>query len=90
MIQTITIQQTDRGYVVEFPHKPSDHAIKGFHMIGMSWRSADLDGRVFWRIPVGKLDEAMDFINYWFNIKGSGGYVITVADLEEAAEVEAA
>lgn len=67
---TIEIHQTDRGYSVEFPYKPSANAIRGFHSLSMAWRSAGLDGRVVWSIPAGKLNQAVEFIEYWYSVKG--------------------
>lgn len=67
---TIEIHQTERGYSVEFPYKPSANAIRGFHSLSMAWRSAGLDGRVIWSIPAGKLDQAVEFIEYWYSVKG--------------------
>lgn len=66
MNDVITIHQTERGYSVEFPYKPSDNAIRGFHSLGMAWRSPGLDGRVVWSIPAGKIRDAIEFISHWY------------------------
>lgn len=68
---TITIHQTGRGYSVEFPHKPNPNAIKGFHSLGMIWRSAGLNDRVTWFIPAGKIKDAVEFIEYWYSAKAA-------------------
>jgi len=61
----IIITPSPRGYRVEFPYKPSDDAIRGFHAIGMAWRNSP-GSSVTWAIPADKLAEAIERIRYWY------------------------
>ena len=86
-VNEIVITPTARGYATEFPYKPGRFAIAGFHSLGMVWRK-DESG-VKWLIPAGKIDQAVDFIDYWFGKNrepGREAYGVRIPEvLQEAA-----
>lgn len=82
----IVIVQTPRGYRVNFPYKPSDKAIRGFHGIGMTWQGTGTN--VYWSIPANRLSDALDFIGYWYTanpIPGQPHYGVRVQEEQAVA-----
>mgnify|MGYP003407993749 FL=1 len=69
MLLEILITKHERSYHVTFPYK---HQIgwRRFKAIGMVFKESDnvggVVGKVYWTIPLSKLDEAIDSITYWY------------------------
>ena len=81
-----------RAYRAAFPYKPCDSAIRGFHGIGMVWQK-QMTGGVYWSIPCDKVEEAADFIQYWYggekeNRQGKRACAVRVLDEKPESEVE--
>ena len=69
MLLEILITKHERSYHVTFPYK---HQIgwRRFKAIGMVFKEPDnvggVVGKVYWTIPLNKLDVAVDSIHYWY------------------------
>lgn len=83
-LDTIQIRRTARGYRTEFPYKPNQNAIRGFHSIGMAWQR--MEAGVVWNIPADKLKEAQEFIGYWYGEKAEAGRVPCTVEVVEQTE----